>query len=83
MAKEIIRLKANKPKRRITIEVDEETLQLIQELKSLQPHIPAVIKAALEDAIIKAKKQKFKTTKKSHRQMAVPSERAIKRGIFT
>lgn len=82
-AKEIIRELAGKPKQKITIEVDEETLELIKELRALRPHEEDVLKGALQTAVEKAKLQKFKTLKNSHLLLEVrPSVRGLKRAVF-
>lgn len=79
--KEIIRERAGKPKKKIAIEVDEETLLLIQELKSLQPHKTDAVKEALKEAVEKAKQQRFKTFKNLNLQLEVKSKVAKKSSI--
>ena len=82
--KEIIREISGKAKSKITIEVDEETLALMKELKSLQPHKEDAMKDALKEAVEKAKQQKFKTLKKPNNlQMEVkPSARGVQRDVY-
>jgi 5-methylcytosine-specific restriction endonuclease McrA len=67
-----------------SIEVDEETLQLIKELKSLKPDIDP-IKVALKAAIAQAKKEKFKLTDKPKTRVIETKSRtpsyAIKRAL--
>jgi 5-methylcytosine-specific restriction endonuclease McrA len=69
-------------KKKITIEVDEETMKLIQDLKALKPHEKDVLKPALEAAIQQAKQQRFKQLKAPRLQMEVKSVRAIRRQVF-
>jgi hypothetical protein len=81
--KEIILEMSKRPKPRVSIDVDEETLALIQELKSLRPHQADVMKDALKEAIEKAKQQKFKTLKRPNLQLAVRrSKRSSERDVF-
>lgn len=83
-AKEIIREKSGQPKSKTTIEVDDETIDLLRELKALQPHKTDVLKDALKAAIDKAKQQKFKSLKATHLQLEVkPSTRGVQRKIFS
>ncbi len=69
-------------KQKITIEIDEDTLKLIQELKALKPHEKDVLKPALEAAIHQAKQQRFKQLKAPRLQMEVRSARSIRRHVF-
>ena len=69
-------------KKKITFEIDEETMKLIQELKALKPHEKDVLKPALQAAIHQAKQQRFKQLKAPRLQMEVKSVRSIKRHIF-
>ena len=69
-------------KQKITIEIDEETMKLIQELKALRPHEKDVLKPALESAIQQAKRQRFKQLKSPRLQMEVRSVRGIRRQVF-
>ena len=81
--KEIIQEKSKSPKKTVTVEVDEETFRLIQELKSLRPHQTDVVKEALKKAVEKAKQQKFKTLKRPSLQLEVrSSKRSSQRHVF-
>ena len=70
-------------KQKITIQIDEETMKLIQELKALKPHEKDVLKPALETAIHQAKQQRFKQLKAPRLQMEVKSARSIRRHVFS
>lgn len=79
--KAIIQNLAGKPKPKIQIEIDEETFQLLEELKALQPHKQDVLKSALVLAVDGARKQRFKTNLQLEVKSQV-SARRTKREVF-